>query len=100
MCYPAAAIDKSLTGVGRWQALVRKALADARGSDQTPLLVASCNSSAGERWEEAFDTKALLAGTTWADDDLPVFSSSCASGIHALYAARTLVAAGAVKEVV
>src|SRR5215213_1755116 len=99
VCYPAVAIDKSLTGVGRWQVLVRKALADVGGSDQTPLLVASCNGSAGERWEDAFNTKALLSGTPWADDDLPVFSSSCASGIHALYAARTLLAAGAVKEV-
>jgi hypothetical protein len=62
-------------------------------------LVASCNGSAGEIWEDAFKTEALLEGTQWADDDLPVFSSSCASGIHALYAARELLTSGAVKEV-
>ncbi|HSL53282.1 MAG TPA: beta-ketoacyl synthase N-terminal-like domain-containing protein, partial [Pyrinomonadaceae bacterium] len=47
----------------------------------------------------AFGTKALLENTQWAADDLPVFSSSCASGIHALYAARELLNSGAVKEV-
>jgi hypothetical protein len=61
--------------------------------------MASCNGSAGENWEEAFEAKALLAGTQWANDDLSVFSSSCASGIHALYAARELLMSGAVKEV-
>jgi len=99
VCYPAVGIDASLSGVARWQALVKKALADVGASGNTPLLVASCNGSAGENWEEAFDTKALLAGTVWANDCLPVFSSSCASGIHALYAARELLTSGAVKEV-
>ena len=61
--------------------------------------MASCNGSAGESWEDAFEAKALLEGTQWADDDLPVFSSSCASGIHALYAARELLNSGAVREV-
>src|ERR1041385_3734691 len=99
LCYPAAGIDPSLSGVKRWRALASKALAEGGGPGKTPLLVASCNGSAGESWEEAFDTKALLEGTQWADDDLPVFSSSCASGIHALYAARQLLMSGAVKEV-
>ena len=99
MCYPASGIDASLSGVARWQALVGKALAEVETSETTPLLVASCNGSAGERWEEAFDTNALLAGTPWDGDDLPVFSSSCASGIHALYAARELLTSGTVKEV-
>ena len=98
-CYPAAGIDTSLSGVERWQALAQKALADAGGSEKTSLLVASCNGSAGERWEESFDTAALLTGTPWAQDNLPVFSSSCASGIHALYAARALLTSGAVNEV-
>src|SRR5215211_6658335 len=60
VCYPAVGIDASLSGVARWQALVKKALADVGASGNTPLLVATCNGSAGENWEEAFDTKALL----------------------------------------
>jgi beta-ketoacyl synthase-like protein len=99
VCYPAAGIDSSLSGVARWQSLVQKALADVDAAGKTPLLVASCNGSAGEVWEEAFDSTALLARTPWADDELPVFSSSCASGIHALYAARELLTLGAVEEV-
>jgi hypothetical protein len=97
LCYPAA--GTALSGAARWQALARTALGEIVGSATTPLLVASCNGSAAQSWEEAFETKALLAGTQWADDDLPVFSSSCASGIHALYAARELLTSGAVKEV-
>jgi hypothetical protein len=99
VCYPAAGVDATLSGVERWQVLVRKALAEVAAPGKTPLLVASCNGSAGENWEEAFETESLLEGTEWADDDSPVFSSSCASGIQALYAARELLASGAVKEV-
>jgi Beta-ketoacyl synthase, N-terminal domain len=99
VCFSAVGIDSSLSGVARWQTLIKKAVADAGVTGNTPLLVASCNGSAGERWEEAFDTTALLAGTPWADNDLPVFSSSCASGVHALYAARKLLMSGAVDEV-
>jgi len=99
LCYPAAGIDSILSGVARWQALARTALAQVAAPDKTPLFVASCNGSAGESWEEAFESKVLLDGTQWADDELPVFSSSCASGIHALYAARALLTSGAVKEV-
>jgi Beta-ketoacyl synthase, N-terminal domain len=97
-CYPAAEIDPSLSGAARWQALIKRAL-DEECSERTPLLVASCNGSADERWEESFETSALLAGTSWANDKLPVFSSSCASGIHALYTARALLTSGAVDEV-
>lgn len=99
MCFPAAGIEQSLTGVARWQALARKALADIGDSGETPLLVASCNGSAEEGWEESFNSASLLAGTPWANDELPVFSSSCASGAHALYAARALLTSGAVNEV-
>jgi hypothetical protein len=99
VCYPAVGIDSSLSGVERWRVLIEKALADVGASGNTPLLVASCNGSAGERWEEAFETSALLADTPWANAELPVFSSSCASGIHALYAARELLTSGAVDEV-
>jgi hypothetical protein len=110
-CYPALGIDSRLSGVERWQALAKKALSDlARGESgdepgwrKTPLLVASCNGSAAgfqtETWEQAFDTSVLLKDTPWANERLPVFSSSCASGIHALYAAKQLLAAGAVDEV-
>jgi Beta-ketoacyl synthase, C-terminal domain/Beta-ketoacyl synthase, N-terminal domain len=99
VCYPASGIDETLSGVRRWQALAKTALAEVAGPGKTPLLLASCNGSAGESWEEAFDAKALLEGTPWAYDDLPMFSSSCASGIHALYAARELLISGAVDEV-
>jgi len=98
-CYPATGIDSTLSGAARWRALAGRALAEVAGSDKTPLLMASCNGSAAQSWEKAFEAKALLAGTKWADDDLPVFSSSCASGIHALYAAHELLTSGAVKEV-
>ena len=107
VCYPARGIEPSLTGVERWRALAKKALADLGDesiSAKTPLLVASCNGSAAgvqsQEWEQAFDTSVLLKDTPWANERLPVFSSSCASGIHALYAAKQLLAAGAVDEVV
>lgn len=99
VCYPAAGIDATLSGEMRWQALAKTALAEVAGAGKTPLLLASCNGSAGESWEDSFEATALLEGTHWADDDLPVFSSSCASGIHALYAARELLMSGAVDEV-
>lgn len=103
-CYPALGIDATLTGVERWRALLNKAFDDL-GRDSvsanTPLLIASCNGSAAgfqtESWEQAFDTSVLLNETPWAG--LPVFSSSCASGIHALYAARQLLVSGALEEV-
>ena len=105
-CYPALGIDPTISGVVRWRALAKKALADLEGGEavsrNTPLLVASCNGSASgfqtEAWEQAFDTSVLLKDTPWASERLPVFSSSCASGIHALYAAKQLLAAGAVDE--
>ena len=101
-CYPARGIDPTLTGAERWRALAKKALADL-GDTQAPLLVASCNGSAAsfktESWEQAFDTSVLLKDTPWAGERLPVFSSSCASGIHALYAAKQLLDAGALNEV-
>jgi hypothetical protein len=98
ICYPA--IDSSLSGAARWQALVKRAFDDlGELSPDTPLLVGSCNGDASQNWEQAFDTTALLDGTPWANKRLPVFSSSCASGIHALYAARQLLMAGVVDEV-
>ena len=106
-CYPALGIDSTISGVERWRALAKKALADLKDGESvsrnTPLLVASCNGSASgfqtEAWEQAFDTSLLLKDTPRASERLPVFSSSCASGLHALYAAKQLLAAGAVNEV-
>ena len=100
VCFRAWDIDSSVSGAARWQALAAKALSDVDISSETPLLVASCNGSVAENWEQAFDTSTLLAGTPWADERLPVFSSSCASGLHALYAARQLLMSRAVDEVV
>ena len=101
-CYPALGIDPPLQGVERWRALAKKALEEL-GDTQAPVLVASCNGSAAgfkaDAWEQAFDTSVLLKDTPWASERLPVFSSSCASGIHALYAAKQLLSAGAVNEV-
>ena len=100
VCYPAVEIDSSLSGVMRWRALVKRALDDlGELSRETPLLVASCNGDASRNWEQAFETTALLEDTRWAGDRLPVFSSSCASGIHALFAAQQLLLAGAASEV-
>lgn len=105
-CYPALGIDPKLSGVERWQALAGRALADLGGesvSRKTPLLVASCNGGAADfqtkTWEQSFETSALLPDASWAGERLPVFSSSCASGVHALYAAKQLLVAGAVDEV-
>lgn len=102
-CYPTVEIDSSLSGVARWQALVKNAFADLGDqtlTSNTPLFVGSCNGDASQSWEQAFDTSALLHGTPWANERLPVFSSSCASGIHALYAARQLLTAGVADEAV
>jgi len=97
ICYPA--VDSSLTGAARWQALLKKAFADlGPPTHNTPLFVGSCNGDASRNWEQAFDTSVLLADTRWANERLPVFSSSCASGIHALYAATQLISAGAIDE--
>jgi Beta-ketoacyl synthase, C-terminal domain len=101
ICHPAIQIESSLSGAARWQALAKRALDDlGELSPGTPLLVASCNGDASQNWEQAFDTTALLDDTPWAGERLPVFSSSCASGIHALYAARQLLLARVTDEVV
>jgi hypothetical protein len=97
ICYPA--VDSSLTGAARWQALVKEAFANLGPlAPNTPLFVGSCNGDASRDWEQAFDTSVLLADTPWANERLPIFSSSCASGIHALYAAKQLISAGTVDE--
>lgn len=99
ICYPA--VDASLSGAARWQALVKKAFADLGPiTPGTPLFVGSCNGDASRNWETAFDTSVLLSDTPWANEGLPVFSSSCASGLHALYAAKQLITAGAIDQAI
>lgn len=107
-CRPAVGVSSSLKGIARWQALVQLALKDCFGdqapSPKTPIFIGSCNGSAGdfnaESWSAAFDSVALLEGTAWAGQHLPVFSSSCNSGLHALYAARQVLMSGQADEAV
>src|SRR6185437_7402893 len=64
-----------------------------------PLLLASCNGSAGtsdpDLWRAGFEMGAALIGR-----DLPVASAACASGLHALFLGTRLVQAGADEVVV
>lgn len=111
-CRPAAGLSASLNGVGRWRALVELALADCLGDQadarRTPIFLASCNGGAdgfeASSWRRAFDASVLLTGTRWenwpAGRPLPVFSSSCNSGLHALYAAKKVLLAGQAREAV
>ena len=97
-----------LRGIARWQALVQIALRDCLGDlpppANTPIILASCNGSADQfdasSWSEAFDSAALLEGTAWSGQRVPVFSGSCNSGLHALYVAKQLLIAGKADEVV
>ena len=99
ICYPA--VDTTLSGAERWRALVNRAFADLGPvTSDTPLFVGSCNGDASRKWETAFDTSVLLEDTPWANERLPVFSSSCASGLHALYAAKQLITAGAIDQAI
>ncbi|HEY8185729.1 MAG TPA: beta-ketoacyl synthase N-terminal-like domain-containing protein [Pyrinomonadaceae bacterium] len=108
ICRPAVGVPPNLNGLPRWQALVQLALEDCFGDEEpsakTPIFVGSCNGSAGdfvvENWSAAFDSTALLAGTAWAGQRLPVLSSSCNSGLHALYAARRVLMSGQADEAV
>jgi 3-oxoacyl-[acyl-carrier-protein] synthase-1 len=107
-CRPAAGLSPNLTGVARWQALIQLALADCLGDQpdaaNSPILLASCNGSAHgfdlESWSRAFDSAVLLEGTRWAGRRAPVFSSSCNSGLHALFAAKQILLAGQANEAV
>jgi 3-oxoacyl-[acyl-carrier-protein] synthase-1 len=82
-------------------------LRDQAYTAETPIFLASCNGSAdtfnARSWSSAFDSTVLLEGTPWASQRarrLPVFSSSCNSGLHALYAAKQLLLAGHAREAV
>ena len=93
-------IDSSLSGLARCRLLVKKAFADAGVIGNTPCLVASCHGSAVRRWEEAFNTRALLAGNAVGGYE---YYRCLVRGVlresHALYAARELLMSGAVEEV-
>lgn len=107
-CRPALGVSPALRGIARWQALAQIALKDCLGDlsppARTPIIISSCNGSAdqfdAESWSEAFDSAALLEGTAWSGRRVPVFSGSCNSGLHALYAAKQLLIAGKADEVV
>jgi hypothetical protein len=108
LCRPARGAGSRLNGIERWRALVQLALKDCFGDSlpapNTPIFVASCNGSANEfdqeSWSKAFDSAALLEGTSWAGQHVPVFSSSCNSGLQALYAAKQILLANQADEVV
>lgn len=94
---PAKDLSPELVGHARVAALVRRAIAECGADRDTPLVLASCNGGAAS-WQAA-DWRASFAldldGTPWQGTHPPVASAACASGLHALYLARTLVAAGA-----
>ena len=100
-------VSSRLKGIQRWQALVHLALKDCyrdqTPSPKTPIFIGSCNGSAhsfdSESWSNSFDSEALLDATPWSGQRLPVFSSSCNSGLHALYAARQVLMSGRADEV-
>ena len=98
VCRPARGYPDQLAGPDRWRALAQAALQECNPSPirpGTPLIVASCNGGANSmdvaEWIDAFDTRRLLSGTPWAAKRLPVVSSSCASGLHALFLAAQLL---------
>lgn len=101
VCRPAPQLD-GLAGSRRWRALARYALSECLSSRQvtrhTPIIIASCNGAGSaieaESWRYSFDASVLLRDTPWAGEKLPIVSSSCASGLQALFIARQLIAAG------
>jgi hypothetical protein len=107
-CRPAVGLSPNLIGAARWRALIQTALADCctdqLAAAKAPIFLASCNGTAHdfdvESWSNAFDSALLLEGTGWEGRRSPVFSSSCNSGLHALYAARQILLAGQANEVV
>lgn len=108
LCRPALGVSPTLHGPERWRALIQLALNDCFGdrppAPNTPIFLASCNGSAHgfevENWRNAFDSVAMLEDTSWSGQQVPVFSSSCNSGLHALYAAKQILLANRATEVV
>ncbi len=108
VCRPVSGLDPSLTGLTRWQAILTSALTDCFGEHpparDTPVFLGSCNGAiAGfdlNSWCGSFASSSLLTNTPWSGKRIPVFSSSCNSGLHALYAATLALASGASEAVV
>ncbi|HWO20758.1 MAG TPA: beta-ketoacyl synthase N-terminal-like domain-containing protein, partial [Kofleriaceae bacterium] len=94
---PARDLRADLVGHARIAALVRRALAECGARSDTQLVLASCNGGAiswdAADWRASFALD--LSDTPWQGTRPPVVSAACASGLHALYLARALVAAGA-----
>jgi hypothetical protein len=104
-------VDPTLTGTPRFNLLARRSLVPLAGgalgpsiTPTPPLVLASCNGGAAgfefEAWRDAFDSRLLLAGTPWQAAEVPVVSASCASGMHAVFLATRLLAAGHPEVVV
>jgi len=94
---PAHDLSPELVGHARVAALVRRAIAECGAGRDTPLVLGSCNGGAASwqaaDWRASFELD--LDGTPWQGTHPPVASAACASGLHALYLARALVAGGA-----
>lgn len=89
-------LPSALAGHARIAALLRRAIAESGARRDTHLVLASCNGGAtswrADDWRASFQLD--LGGTPWEGARPPVASAACASGLHALYLARALVAAG------
>lgn len=98
---PARDLAADVTGHARIAALVRRAIAECGAGGDAPLVLASCNGGAtswdADDWRASFALD--LDGTPWQGARPPVVSAACASGLHALYLARALVAGGAREAV-
>jgi hypothetical protein len=84
-------------GPARVAALIERALAACGGDG--PIVVGTCNGATAswldEDWRASFELGGLRAGAGWSGRVRGVASAACASGLHALYLARALLAAGA-----
>jgi hypothetical protein len=94
---PARDLPPDVMGHARIAALVGRAIAECGAGPGTELVLASCNGGGtgwgAADWRASFELD--LGDTPWQGARPPVVSAACASGLHALYLARELVAAGA-----
>ena len=108
VCRSAVGVNSDSGGIARWKDLVQLALADCFGNElpdgDTPIFIGSCNGATdgidSSNWRKSFDSIQLLETTPWAGKRFPIFSSSCNSGLHALFAATKALEAGAKEAVV
>ncbi len=108
VCRSAVGVNSNLRGMARWKNLAQIALADCFGNEipngDTPIFIGSCNGATdgidSQNWRRSFDPGPMLEETPWAGKHVPMFSSSCNSGFHALYAATKALEAGAHEAVV